>query len=228
MAGLTAREMQYEAKIVYEALASADAPGYTDRQWSILLTQAQEKVVMEIINEGFDKDETNRRIISKLLTRESIDRPAVGFRPYIFNNSIQIELPEDYLHIAYDNVNGDISVKAVSHDFIDANIKNPFEKPYPEEFWRVVAENNVVIVTDGTTEVNKYNMVYIKKPEPIITRVNITIEGIEAETTDGQRHCKLDPIVHRRIVERAGRLAEAYVNNQAGYQLSMIEEKSIE
>lgn len=226
MAGLTAKEMQYEAKIVYEALASADAPGYTDRQWSILLTQAQEKVIIEIINEGLDKNESNRRAISKLLTPVTLnlkDLPT-SFWP----NSKLISFPEVYFHMVYDNIDDTIKLKSVSYDYVNANLSNPFENPNEKEFWKVVSNEGIIIITDGVTEISKYKLIYLKKPIPIITKENIEIEGYKVTGAENQISCELDPIIHRRIVERAGRLAEAYVNNQAGYQLSRLEEQSTE
>ena len=221
MAGLTAKEMEYEAKVVYEALASADAPGYTSRQWSIILTQAQEKVLNEILNEGWDSTETNRRVVSKLLktTNRTIRNKVDTDLP--FANTFKAPLPVDYMHIVTDTANGTVRVKPVSYDYVLVNLKNPFENPTNDLFWRVVDGKNALIITDGTP-LSKYRITYIKRPEPIITReLKTPIEGFTEE-----KNCDLDPIVHRRIVDRAGRLAEAYVNNQVGYQISTIEEQS--
>ena len=44
---MTAEEMKYEGELLYESIASADAPGYTNKEWSHLLTAGQEKVVKE-------------------------------------------------------------------------------------------------------------------------------------------------------------------------------------
>lgn len=216
MAGLTAREMQYEAKIAYEALASSDAPGYTDRQWSILLTQAQEKIIREILAEGWDKNETNRRIISTLLKTTTVE----DFVEFDLTNSWKIEFPKDYFHIVKDTLN-DVKISSKSWDFVDANLDNPFEKPYNKEFWRLVHEKGAVILTDGSSPTN-YKLTYIKRPKPIITKkLDSAIEGVTNPT-----NCELDPVAHRKIVERAARLAEAYTNNQLGYQLKTIEEQS--
>ena len=68
---MTAREMRYEAEIIYESIASQDAPGYTDREWSVLLTQAQENIILDICKSGLDENELNRRKISKLLKYKS-------------------------------------------------------------------------------------------------------------------------------------------------------------
>lgn len=225
MAGLTAREMEYEAKVVYEALASADAPGYTSRQWSILLTQAQEKVVKSIIQEGVDKNEKNRRIVAKLIKNATYDNEVIFVRTFRWANSFIIPIPEDYMYLLEDYVNKSIRVKPVSYDFVHANENNPFEKPNKSEyFWRVMYHNGVIIVTDGTP-IDEYSLVYLTRPKPIITKDLSKATSIEGELL--QRDCQLDPIVHRDIVEYAGKLAKLYANDSQGYQLSMMEEHTI-
>lgn len=217
MAGLTAREMQYEAKVMYEALASADAPGYTDRQWSILLTQAQEKLIREIISEGWDKNETNRRIASALMKTSTID----DFLEFDdIDDSWKVQFPTDYFHLVKDTLDN-VKISPKSWDFVEANKDNPFEKPYSKEFWRLVHEKGAVIVTDGSSP-GKYRLTYIRRPKPIITK-DITTA---IETYTKQMNCELDPVVHRKIVERAAKLAESYIGNQLGYQLKTIEEQS--
>lgn len=49
---MTPLEMKYEAELLYESIASADAPGYDNKEWSHILTMAQEEVVKRIIDNG--------------------------------------------------------------------------------------------------------------------------------------------------------------------------------
>ena len=53
-----------------------------------------------------------------------------------------------------------------------------------------------------------YLIRYLAKPEPIIltdlTSYNVTINGISVETT-----CKLNPVVHRIILNKAVQLAKS-------------------
>jgi hypothetical protein len=226
MAGLTAKEMEYEAKIVYESLASGDAPGYTSRQWSILLTQAQEKLIKKIISIGFDKDEKNRRIVAKLLGNYFwTSGPNIPeLRSYKWPNSRIVIVPENYYHIVEDVVNDDIRVVPVSYDYVHTNKNNPFDNPNKDYFfWRVIHPSGVILVTDGT-KIEKYSMVYLKRPKPIVTKdlTETPIQGVGLQTD-----CELDPIVHRDIVEYAGKLAKLYANDAQGYQLSALEEYSI-
>lgn len=218
MVGLTAKEMEYEAKVAYEAIASADAPGYTSRQWSILLTQAQEKVVLSIARDGMDKNEFNRRAIAKLITTQTESAP-FGSIPHI-SNSNDIELESSYLYILQDTANVGVRLKPISYDYYHMNLENPFEKPYDKEFWRLVSNKGVIVITDGTP-LTAYTVTYIKRPKPIITKELTTPTAIEGYTnvTD----CELDHSIHREIVSVAARLANAYTTNQVGYQIQDIE-----
>ena len=56
---MTATDMSYEFNIVYESIASMAAPGYTEREKSVLLTQAQE----EIIIEGPNRNQVQRTML---------------------------------------------------------------------------------------------------------------------------------------------------------------------
>ena len=217
MAGLTAAEMQYEAKVIYEAIASADAPGYTPRQWSILLTQAQENIVLETLHVGFDFDEIRRRILHTLIEEEEFGESDID---YAEDNRYSVTLNEDYLHIVRDVANTNIKVRPVSHDFYYANINNPFERPNEEEYWRLIGKNTMTIVTSGV-DLTQYNIVYLRRPLPIIT-----IElpgGSEIEGNSGPQNCELDHSVHRQVVNEAAKLAHSYTNNQLGYQLQSME-----
>lgn len=218
MIGLSAKEMEYEAKVAYEAIASADAPGYTSRQWSILLTQAQEKVVLSIAKDGMDKNEANRRAISKLINTQTEAAPfaVIAHIP----NSYDITFDENYLYILQDAANNGIRVSPISYDAYYMNINNPFKKPYDKEFWRLTSNKGVTVITDGTP-LTSYVVTYIKRPKPIITKELTIATAIEEQTA--VTNCELDHSIHREIVSVAARLAHAYTTNQVGYQIQDIE-----
>jgi len=218
MIGLPAPQMWYEAKVMYEAIASADAPGYTPRQWSLLLTQAQENIVMETLRLGFDFDELRRRVVHSLITTEEIEEE--GIEEYKYPNSYSVELEDNYFHIVKDTANFSVKVKPVSYDFYHANIDNPFESPYEKEYWRLIGKGSVIIVTDGSALEN-YDITYISRPEPIIVKDLPEQSAIEGKYEIN--NCKLDHTIHRQIVAEAAKLAHAYTNNQLGYQIQSME-----
>lgn len=238
VAGLTAAEMKYEAQIIYESIASANAPGFIDSEWSVLLTQAQEKVVKNIIKEGIDKNEENRRAIESLIKFEDNLTISASSGPYYGNGiyAYKVQVPSPSLKVldildSHIKISATtpiyVKIKPVSYEYIFSNHNNPFRKPSLEEdgyFWRVVRDNTELIITDRTLNPtnDRYVMTYVKRPEPIIvtTLVGQTIDGISV-----QSDCQLHHSIHREIVKQAATLAYAYLQEQTGYQIQKIENK---
>ena len=244
MAKLTAAEMQREAKLIYESIVSGDAPGYTPREWSELLTQAQEFVIQEIIEKGFDRNEKNRKSIDRLIKSATITGGSISAGH--LDNSFTINLETDYYHIINKYVDVQDSVPAtfekiktvpISHQAYKSNINNPFRKPFVDNnnndglIWELVYNDSsnrqiLVIVPNGYTVTNVY-LDYLKDPEPIVVPYNYTsgtIEGLDLTTVTTGQNCELSSIVQRDIVKKAANLAAAYTRDRLGYQMQKIEE----
>lgn len=231
---MTASEMMYEAEIMYESIASADARGYEPREWSVLLTQAQENILKSICRQGFDKDEINRRKVSKLIEFVEIDTGFEAVGNLIHSWMINADnFPSNYYHRISGRVNAEIvlnpgtpeedtivvsnvKLTPVDYNFVDANFDNPYRKPYEKEYWLLTGKEGHIILTDGKTP-TLYKLEYIKKAPPIIVETLESGEEIEGETAVSD--CILDSITHREIVTEAARLAYAYLKDQAGYQI---------
>ena len=229
MSGLTAKQMVYEARILFESIASNDAPGFTDREWSVLLTNAQNKIVYEIYKLGFDKDEESRGIISSLLEPLTIS----DFTEAELPNSFKVTLPRDCMYITMDRcyLKNNVPVRLITmhQEAYFTNIDNPFLKPSKQKFWKIVNDDSRLIITDGSVPV-QYKGQYIKRPHPIIVSdlpVDKGIESIDGQEVIVQSDCKLHPNVHRRIVEVAAKLAYAATLNPEGYQIQSIESQRI-
>jgi hypothetical protein len=223
---MNAREMRYEAEIAYESIASGDAKGYTDREWSILLTQAQENIVLEICKNGLDESEENRRKISKLIKPLVISGGLLSQGLHYSNSFVVNQFPEDYFYRASGRCDittkNNIKVIPISRSFYDGNIDNPFKTPGKDRFW-LIDENGVhIIITDGSVPI-RYKLEYVSKPFPIIVEDLTSEEAIEEETQTTD--CELDPIVHREIVREAAKLAYAYGKDQLGYQIQSVEQQ---
>jgi len=86
---MTASEMSYEFKILYDKITNFDAPGYEPEEISRLLTKAQERVVFDCYNplgnkykQGFEDTEARRRdlralVIGTTLSTPSTDQPNI-------------------------------------------------------------------------------------------------------------------------------------------------------
>ena len=220
---LTASDMLYEAKVLYESIASNDAPGYTDKQWSILLTRAQHNIVVKLWQEGYDKDEVHRGALSTLLNTTS--STTVANKPFVHANAYEFTVDTKIMFTYSERasyVKNAITYYAdvipVEWDYYKMNVDNPFECPDSTYFWGLVGGNTSTayaktVITDGSVPVSLITT-GLHFPTPIIVNASVTLQEVTGVT-----NCALHPAVHRDIVEEAANLASAYSKDQVGYQI---------
>ena len=254
MAGLTASEMMYEAKILYESIASADAPGFTPREWSVLLTQAQEKVVNELCR-NLDKDEFSRKQLSNLINYGHISSGITdGTRLTGYSDCSIVPLTSlnetvqgfvykplfFYEQRGHTSTLTNIKIKEVDQEYPWANLENPYKKPSKLTFWQLPYKDDSVIVITNSGLLTHYYTSYIKKPYPIIvpssTYTNtMTLEGYNLYTglnSDGNLirtygiDCKLHVSLHRTIVQESASLAKALNKEDKAFQLQQMQENT--
>ena len=240
MAKLTAAEMRYESKLIYESIVSGDAPGYTAREWSELLTQAQEYEVQKVIEDGLDNNEINRKSIDRLITNEVVSGGSIVSGD--LDNSYSVQLATNYYHILnkYANLTTSsqdhIKVLPISHQAYKSNINNPTKKPYVDDnnneglVWELVtndaSKRQILIVIPTGYVLTNVTIDYLKDPVPIIVPfayASGTIEGLDLTANQAGLDCELSSIIQRNIVKRAADLAAAYSRDKLGYQLQKIE-----
>ena len=101
-------------------------------------------------------------------------------------------------------------------------MNKPYKEPLKHQSWRLLSNLNsqhqTEIIVKSGTQITKYLVRYIKKPEPIIL-VNLT-NDYGLATIDGKnvmQSCKLDSSLHREILNRAVELAKvAYLGDING------------
>lgn len=217
---MTALEMKYEFRIVYESIASMNAPAYTDREISVLLTQGEEEVALEVAKNLQDGDDYARMVLEKLLT--PYNNPTVTSYS-IITNAYSVAFPTGFFYPFIEFVNNR-GVKPIDYNSYYTSKSNPWAKPYIDLYWRLIDNDKLIIITDGVTPVTGASIkgLYVAKPAPII------VGTLTAQTSiDGAyiaADCLLHPIVHREIVYRAAKKAFAAVKDQIGYQIQSTEE----
>lgn len=216
---MTASEMDQEFLILYDKITNFDAPGYTPLEKSIFLTKAQERVFLDYYNplgnkyrEGYEGSEARRKDLKELTKGITITTPSVS-QTQVLPNGVFYDLPADCMYAVSEEVTTAsqdackdgkrIKVKPVTHDEYSININNPFKKPDIKDcVWRLDYQNRIhELVTDGTFNVLSYHLRYIQRLTPIIIG-SITVDGVA-----GPQDCKLDPIIHKRIIDEAVKIA---------------------
>lgn len=218
---MTTQEFSTEFDILYNNIsANTAAPGVNEYEKSVFLTQAQEALVLSIYNGQFNEDsfESTEEVsdyINTLVRQSKITDTIKG--DGISENSVFYKLPTDLWFITYESVilrdeslgckNGqEVIVKPITQDKYYSISKNPFRRANDRRVLRLLYEDKAELISKYKIE--SYLVRYLSKPEPIIledlSSYGVTING-KTEITE----CKLNPVVHRLILNKAVQLAKS-------------------
>lgn len=217
---MTIQEFSNEFDILYNNIMSNQAPGLNEYEKSVLLTQAQEALVLDIYNGQFNEDsfESTEEVsdyINPLIKQLKLTEKVEG--EGISKNSIFYELPDDLWFITYESVvlkddilgckNGqEVIVKPITQDKYYSISKNPFRRANDRRVLRLLLDNKAELISKFTIE--SYLIRYLSRPKPIIledlSNYGVTISG-KTEITE----CELNPAVHRILLNKAVQLAKS-------------------
>lgn len=187
---------------------------------SVFLTNAQEEIIIDIYSgknifgDSFEKTEEIRRYLNELVETYVTDSKVSGHIG-ISKNSVFYEIPKDVWFITYESAtlqddklecfNGEEAlIVPVTQDTFYKVKKNPFRGPSKTRILRLDNKGSIIELV-SEFNISRYLLKYITKPSPIIlTNLNddLSINGINIET-----ECKLNPVIHRAILERAVQMA---------------------
>lgn len=193
---------------------------FDEYEKSLFLTQAQEELILELytgknqFGEGFEKTEEVRRYLSNIVKTEELSHKSLDYTG-VSKNSVFFELPEDLWFITYESVilkdeklgcldGEEAIVVPVTQDEYYRISKNPFRGPTKGRVLRLDTSDGFIELVSNYN-IDKYLIRYVSKPEPIILTDldnDIYINGVNTKT-----QCKLNPAIHRAILERAVKLA---------------------
>ena len=222
---MTISELSSEFDILYNNATSNQAPGLSEYEKSVFLTQAQEAIITELYNgnlqTSFESNEDVTRYLSSLITTDIINseniKEDINNLYNAINSSIyKAELKSDILFIVYEGASltkkdDDKKVyKAIvtpsKHDNIYKLVENPFRGPTLRRVLRLsVGDNSVELLS--AYPITTYVVRYLKKPNPIILSdlSDVTINNKDSETTS----LDVPEVLHRTILMRAVQLAKA-------------------
>ena len=196
---------------------------FDEYEKSLFLTKAQESVVISLYNgnlvgDSFEKTEELRRYLSDLVktysTTDEIDGEGLTEDSHFFH------IPKDILFITYESVlsNDDklgcakgsiMEVVPVTQDELHKTRENPFRGSNKRRVLRLDVEDYTVELISSFS-IDKYQIRYLSKPEPIILidlPDGLTIGKTDTFPGDKENICKLNPAIHRTILEVAVNLA---------------------
>lgn len=214
---MTPEEFSNEFDILYNNIMSNVAPGLNEYEKSVFLTKAQEEIILELYNgnsTSFERTENVRRYLSPLNNTVLIQKEDKSIHLGLSETSQFYVLPEDLWFITYESVNFDdskikcnsknIAVIPTTQDEYHRIKDNPFRGPNDKKVLRLDHKDNMIELV-SKYNIESYFVKYLSKPTPIILcdlDDNLSIRGISTLS-----ECKLNPILHRVILERAVELA---------------------
>ena len=217
---MTTQEFSNEFDILYNNIMSNSAPGLNEYEKSIFLTQAQEALVLDIYRGKFDENsfESTEEVsdyINTLVRQSKITDTVEGNG--ISTNSVFYQLPNDIWFITYESVilrdnnldckNGqEVIVKPITQDEYYSISKNPFRGANDRRVLRLLSDNKAELISKYGIE--SYLIRYLSKPEPIILD-NLSTYGVTINGKSEITECKLNPAVHRILLNRAVQLAKS-------------------
>lgn len=219
---MTNSEFSNEFDILYNNIASEQAPGLTEYEKSVFLTNAQDNLVLELVTgknvlgESFEKTEELREYLTEIVKTAVLPSIQVDEAAKISTKSKTYTTPDDLFVIVYEAVNfedvnlgctpANIEVIPVTHDEFSRIIKNPFRKPNKNKVLRLNIGNNIELVSEYN--IKDYTIRYVSIPEPIILE-DLSSMGLSIKGKDSTTECKLNPALHEAILGRAVQMAKA-------------------
>jgi hypothetical protein len=218
--------MSNEFDVAYDNVASKSAPALDDYEKSVFLTRSMYKIV-DMALASYEANAQSQEILKKLIETyetsspldESVTRKRLVSNAVFYPRSSKVysvRLEQATLNSSDPLLNGRTAeVIPVSYDKFHRTVRNPFLGPQNNTVLRAnsgleAATDVVQLIPPANATIEKYSIVYVRKPAPIILsdlsqtypNENLSVYGKTApysstEATD------VSEIVHRQIVNEA-------------------------
>lgn len=221
---MTTEEFSNGFDVLINSYSSSEPFGFSQNplsfdeyEKSVFLTKAQEEIAEglytgKILGDSFEDTEQLRRYLAHLVKTAIL--PCRVAPNGLSDKSVFAVLPDDVWFITYESVtlNGDsscingkeVQVIPTTQDEYHRIKGNPFRKPNSRKVLRLdVDESRVELISEE--DIRSYLVRYLSRPEPIILvdlPDELTINNVKTKT-----ECKLNPGIHRMILEVAVNLA---------------------
>ncbi len=211
---MTLTEFSTQFDVLYANISSNQAPGLTEYEKSVFLTQAQEAVILDLYKgtagDSFETTEEVTRYLSSLVTTHS--NTHLTSSDFMFNTKeSKVSLPPDVLFITYQaaQVDGrDVIVVPTRQDSLYKDLNNPFKGPNKNRILCISEENGITLYSKK--DIDKYYMKYLYKPYPIILNNSYDESGLTINgKSDSEEVDWLPESLHTQILLRAVQIAKA-------------------
>lgn len=221
---MTVQEFSNEFDILYNNIMSNTAPGLNDYEKSVLLTKAQEDLIISLYNgtgvnqTSFEETEELRSYLGNLIKTVEITASDDYTGISLNSRSSFFKLPTDLWFITFEVANlvkedadpERALVVATLQDEFYKILNNPFKSPNKRRVLRLESGSGYIeLVCESTYTIDKYIVRYIIKPTPIIL---CDLDNAKIDGLSEKKECMLHEAMHRKILDRAVLLAKTIYN----------------
>lgn len=220
---MTCEEFSLEFDLLYNNIMSNKAPGLSEYEKSLFLTQAQESIVLDIYSgkygDSFERTEETTSYLNQLLKQRTYNNGEFTEGNKLDTRSVFVTLPEDIWFKTGEtatimddfykcNVDGlrEVMVFPVTQDTLVRTKRSPFRGPNERRILRLDSGKNQVELISNY-EIFTYTVRYLSRPEPIILKElpqGLTIGGKSSPQT-----CLLNTAIHKAILSKAVLIAKS-------------------
>ena len=212
---MTLQEFSVEFDILYNNVSSNQAPGLTEYEKSVFLTQAQEAVILDLykgtLGDSFETTEEVTRYLSSLVKINYPDDDDVKVLQVTkegMNMSAYI-LPEDVWFITYQSGRikvgentRDVIVVPSKQDSLYKDLNNPFKGPNKNKILAISEEGSIILYSKYP--INTFYIKYLKRPNPIVLEDSeLEINGVS------EFNVEIPESLHNQVLIRAIQMAKA-------------------
>lgn len=223
---MTTQEFSLEFDLMYNNISSNQAPGLTEYEKSLCLTQAQEALVLDIysgkLGSSFESTEEVTDYLSPLVKQATyttkVEGKGLDSRSVFFNIDTDIWFKTGEKAIIKDDslkcgnsIEREVDVVPVTQDALYRTKNSPFRGPNERRILRLDCEANKVELI-SKYPIESYTIRYLSKPEPII--LDNLPEGLTINDISTPQTCKLSSAIHRAILIRAVSIAKSVWGSQ--------------
>jgi hypothetical protein len=225
---MNATEFSDQFDVLYNNIASNQAPGLTEYEKSVFLTKAQYEILKNYFTPegnkyktGFDGNAKRQADFSSLIRVANLVsktlNPQIDNRSKVFefNNDIWLVINE----VIRDSQGKQYQVIPITYDEYVRLMSKPYKYPCKNQAWRLMSGTSAdtakyVEIISNISVINSYVVRYLKKPYPIITvdleNTGVSIEGQvkPLDTTGNDSNSELPEELHQEILQRAVELAK--------------------
>lgn len=230
---MTLQEFNTNFDLLYNNIASNQAPGLDEYEKSVFLTNAQLELVKNYFNpkgnkyqEGFDQS-PKRQLDFSTITDLKVYNITDALPNVVKFNEDSIVFPYDdnFLFIIQElatvtdsvtRTDKNVNIRSISNVEYMMAMNKPYKYPFKHEGWRIIHttdDRKLELLLSYGDRLSSYKIRYIKRPTPIIltdlSSLGLTIDGVSTPTD-----CILDEAMHAEIVQRAVELAKMSYDSQ--------------